>query len=90
MSVILFQPSVAPFVQQAARALHETQLLEMFCTTLAEDPSERWQTLASAFSKSFQQKLQRRRITEISLELVSLYPWRELLRLGVGGFDRSG
>ncbi|HEY9156263.1 MAG TPA: glycosyltransferase family 4 protein [Opitutaceae bacterium] len=90
MSVILFQPSVAPFVQQAARALHEAGLLEAFCTTLARNPREMWQRSAARLSQSFDSKLQRRIITEVPLEKTVLYPWRELLRLTIGSLDRSG
>lgn len=90
MSVLLFQPSVAPFVQQAARALHESGMLEAFCTTIARDESNFWQRGAAKISGGFASRLNRRRITEIPLNKVRTFPSRELLRLVAGGLDRTG
>ena len=39
MSIRLFHPSVANFVQQVARSLHEAGQLERFVTTVRNDPA---------------------------------------------------
>ncbi len=44
MTLLLFHPSVAPFVQQVARALHEAGQLDRFITTVRDDPESFAQT----------------------------------------------
>jgi len=94
MSVLIFHPSTAPFVQQAARALHEAGLLDRFYTTLHDDPDSAWQRAACALARiggrDLRRQLHRRAITEIPPELVTAYPFREMVRLFAGALDRGG
>jgi glycosyltransferase involved in cell wall biosynthesis len=94
MSVILAHASVAPFVQQAARALHEAGQLDRFITTLRHDPTSPRQRLACRLASlvgfDLASQLLRRRITELPPEKVESLPTGELLRLLVGRLDRSG
>ncbi|MEO6054779.1 MAG: hypothetical protein ABIP97_12275, partial [Chthoniobacterales bacterium] len=94
MSVAIFHPSVAPFIQQAARALYEADLLERFYTTLYENPDSTMQIVACALAriagKDLAIQLHRRAITEIPQNYVTGYPLREILRLLSGPLDASG
>ena len=94
MSVLIFHSSTAPFVQQAARALHEAGLLDRFYTAVRDDPASLWQRAACAAARivgqDLRRQLRRRAVTEIPPELVTSYPFRELVRLAVGALDRSG
>ncbi len=94
MSVLLFHPSVANFVQQVARSLQEAGELDRFITTVRDDPTSPRQRLACAgarlFGRDLAAQFQRRAITEIPLEKVETHPWRELLRLAAGSIDRDG
>ena len=94
MSVVVFHPSVAPFVQQAARALHEAGWLERFDTTVSDDPS-RWSQrvlcrAARLAGRDLATQFRRRAVTEIPAAKVVSHPWGELLRLAVGQLDRGG
>jgi glycosyltransferase involved in cell wall biosynthesis len=94
MSVLIFHPSTAPFIQQAARALEEAGLLDRFYTTLCDDPSNLWQRAACAAARlggyDLRRQLRRRAVTEVPLAKVTAYPFREIVRLLSGGLDRSG
>lgn len=94
MSVVVFHPSVAPFVQQAARALHDAGLLQRFFTTVRHDPAALWQRAACAAARlgryDLQRQLARRAVTEIPPDFVTTSPFRELVRLASGPLDRSG
>lgn len=94
MSILLSQASVAPFVQQAARALHEAGWLDRFVTTLRYNSHSRRQRLACSAAKiagfDLERQLRRRTITELPLEYVESLPWPELLRLIAGRVDRGG
>ena len=94
MSILISHSSVAPFVQQAARALHEAGLLDRFVTTLRHDPASRRQRLACRAARlvgfDLATQLGRRRVTELPLDKVESLPWGELLRLLVGRLDRDG
>jgi glycosyltransferase involved in cell wall biosynthesis len=94
MSIAVFHPSVAPFVQQVARAVHEAGWLDRFYTSLRYDPLS-WKQRASfaaarLVGRDFRAKLKHRSITEVPPDLVTSFPWGELLRLASGPFDRSG
>ncbi len=94
MSLLLFHPSVAVFVQQVARSLHEAGQLERFITTLRDNPTSAVQRLACALGRvagrDLQVQFRRRAITEIPLDRVESHPWGELLRLATGAVDRDG
>jgi len=94
MSVLIFHPSTAPFVQQAARALHEAGLLDRFYTAVRDAPDSIWQraacTAARFVGKDLQAQFRRRAVTEIPPALVTAYPMRELVRLTIGALDRGG
>lgn len=92
--IVISHPSVAPFVQQAARALFEADLLDHFYTTLIDRPNSRTQKFlvksARVFGRDLHNRLSRRRITEIPESLVTAWPSGEILRLAGSSFDRSG
>lgn len=94
MSVRIFHPMVAPFVQQAARALHEAGQLDRLVTSIRHDPQSLGQSLLTAAGRlvgfDFGRQLARRRVTELPPELVESHPWGELLRLLVSRIDRDG
>lgn len=94
MSIRLFHPSVANFVQQVARSLEEAGQLERFVTTVRDDPSSWPQRLACLggrlAGKDLAPQFRRRAITEIPVAKVETHPWRELLRLAAGAVDRDG
>ena len=94
MSLLLFHPSVAPFVQQVARALHEAGQLDRFITTVRDDPSSFAQTalcrLARLAGRDLRPQFRRRAITEIPLEKTECHPWGELLRVATASVDRDG
>jgi glycosyltransferase involved in cell wall biosynthesis len=94
VSVLIFHPSVAIFVQQVARSLHEVAQLDRFITTVRDDPDSFVQRFASAVARVSNRDLRaqfsRRAITEIPLACVETHPWRELLRLAAGVIDRDG
>jgi glycosyltransferase involved in cell wall biosynthesis len=94
MSVLISHPSVAPFVQQAARALLEAGQLDRFITTLRYDPGSRAQRWASGAARlcglDLATQLRRRTVTEIPLSAVESHPGGEIARLLSGRLDRSG
>jgi len=94
MSVAVFHPSVAPFVQQVARAIHEAGWLDQFYTSLRDNPKSWKQRTACAVARlvgrDFRAKLKHRSITEVPPDFVTSFAWGELLRLASGLFDRSG
>lgn len=94
MSVLLFHPSVAPFVQQAARAIHEAGQLARFETALHDEPCRWSQRLlvgaARLAGRDLAPQFRRRAITEIPLDRVRAHPWGEYARLAVGALDRDG
>lgn len=94
MKVLVSHPSVAPFVQQAARAFDEAGWLDRFVTTLRANPASWRQRLACGTARlvgfDLARQLARRRVTEVPPERVESLPAGELLRLLVGRVDRSG
>jgi glycosyltransferase involved in cell wall biosynthesis len=93
-AVVLTHPSVAPFVQQAARAFAERDMLKRFVTTLTDRPTSPWQRLAcragGLLGFDLARQLQRRAVTEVPKDLVVSRPWGEVARLAAGKVDRSG
>lgn len=94
MSVLIFHPSTAPFVQQPARAMYESGQLDRFYTAIRDRPAGRRQRLACALAAlggyDLRRQLGRRAITEIPADLVSTFPFREWVRLLSGALDRGG
>jgi glycosyltransferase involved in cell wall biosynthesis len=94
VSVAISHPSVAPFVQQAARAIFEQGQLDRFFTTVRDDPGN----LAQRFlcgagrlaGRDLRAQFQRRAVTEVPAEKIESHPWGELLRLATGAVDRDG
>jgi glycosyltransferase involved in cell wall biosynthesis len=83
--LVLVHPGNAPFVQHAARALHEAGLLAAYATTFAYDPDS---ALGRALRLALRplladpaRELGRRRIGEVPPELVRATPAPELLRM---------
>ena len=83
--VVLSHPGLGPFVQNAARALHQAGLLSAYVTTFHYDRSSllgRSVRLAlSAFMRNAGQQLSRRVITEVPRELVKSHPLPEIIRM---------
>lgn len=94
MSVRIFHPMVAPFVQQAARALHEAGQLDRFITSIRYDATRRGQRWAVRAARLFrwdlERELRRRTVTEIPAVCVESHPWGELLRVLTARLDRDG
>ncbi len=81
--VLLSHPGCGPFVQHAARALHEAGLLAAYATTFAyapDDPACRLLTKAlRPFYPDSERQLARRQITEVPEELVITHPASEFI-----------
>jgi glycosyltransferase involved in cell wall biosynthesis len=94
MSILIAHTSVAPFVQQAARALHEAGQLDRFVTTLRWNAGSARQRFAcraaSLIGFDLATQLRRRLITELPLEKVESLPAGEIFRLLTGRLDRGG
>jgi len=94
VSVIVSHPSVAPFVQQAARAILEQGQLDRLLTTVRDDPASLAQRLLCAAGRlagrDLGERFRRRAVTEVPPERVESHPWGELLRLAAGSVDRDG
>ena len=94
MSVLIFHPSVAPFVQQAARALEEAGELERLVTTVRDDPRACTQRAACGIGRLLGRDLavqfRRRAVTEIPLAKVESHPSGELLRVATATIDSDG
>jgi len=94
VSVIISHPSVAPFVQQAARAIDEAGQLDRFLTTVRDDPTSIRQRLICGAGRlagrDLAAQFRRRAVTEVPLAKVESHPWGELLRLATGAIDRDG
>jgi glycosyltransferase involved in cell wall biosynthesis len=94
VSVVIFHPSVAPFVQQAARTLHEAGQLARFVTTVHDRPTSLGQRalarLGQLAGRDLAAQFRRRAVTEVPPELVRSHPGGEVLRLAVGALDRDG
>src|SRR5262245_57980937 len=83
MQLVFAHPGVGPFVQQAARALLEADLLESYWTTFAARPDTRWQRAlvrtASAVGLNIERDLRRREVTEVPETFLRLAPRWELI-----------
>lgn len=87
MSVRLFHPMVASFIQQVARSLHEAGQLDRFVTSIRRNPGSRGQRALCAAARlaglDLERDLARRVITEIPPAKVESHPWGEVLRVAV-------
>ena len=94
MSILISHPSVAPFVQQAARALYEAGALDRFITSLRYDSRSARQRLVCRAARlvrfDLETQLKRRTVTELPPEKVESHPWGEIARLVVGKIDGGG
>jgi len=94
VSVLISHPSVAPFVQQAARALLEAGQLDRFITSLSYDRQSRAQRwlcrLGAGVGVDLETQLRRRTVTEVPPDKVESHPWGEIARLLSSRLDRSG
>lgn len=94
MSVCIFHPMVAPFVQQAARALHEAGQLDRYVTSIRFDETSLPQRLTFAVGRlagfNLEREFRRRTVRNVPATLVESHPWGELLRVAVARADRDG
>lgn len=94
MSVRISHPMVAPFVQQAARALYEAGQLDRFVTSIRYAPESMAQKLMFATARiggfELERDFRRRTVSEIPAGCVESHPWGELLRIAVARLDRDG
>jgi glycosyltransferase involved in cell wall biosynthesis len=83
--VVLSHPGTGPFVQHAARALHEAGLLSEYVTTFhydRESPLGSFlRTAMGMVKRNAEQELLRRAITEVPREMVRSHPLPELIRM---------
>lgn len=93
VSILISHTSVAPFIQEAALALHEAKWLDRFITTVRYAPDSRWQKLAFKGSKTIgfdlERQVKRRAVIGLPLAKVESHPIRELVRLLISKIDRS-
>ena len=94
MSVRIFHTSVAPFVQQAARALQEAGQLDRLVVALRDDRRSPAQQIVRAIGRiagrDMSKEFLRRAVTEVPLDKVETHPFWEWLRLGSREVDRGG
>lgn len=94
MSVRIFHPMVAPFVQQAARALHEAGQLDRYVTSIRYAPDSFAQRAAFAAGRvvglDLEREFRRRTVSAVPPALVESRPWGELLRVATARADRDG
>lgn len=94
MSVRIFHPMVAPFVQQAARALHEAGQLDSYITSIRYAPDSAAQRAAFAAGRlvglDLEREFRRRTVSAVPAEKVVSRPWGELLRVATARADRDG
>lgn len=94
MSVRIFHPMVAPFVQQAARALHEAGQLDRYVTSIRYAPDSLAQRAAFAAGRlvglDLEREFRRRTVSAVPAALVESRPWGELLRVATARADRDG
>lgn len=94
MSVRIFHPMVAPFVQHAARALDEAGQLERYITSIRYDSDSLAQRALFSAGKlvglDLEREFRRRTVSAVPLSKVVSRPWGELLRVAVARVDRDG
>ncbi len=87
MKITLAFPGTPPFAQQAARALYEAGLLKCFVTAYHYIPDAQTSRIVAAIGRitgiDLVRELKRREITEVPLEVVTAYPFWEVLRVGL-------
>lgn len=83
-SVLLLNPACPPYVQHAARALHEAGLLSAFATTFAYNPESAlgrlFRTGLGLLTADADKQLRRRQITEIPANKIITHSLPEILR----------
>ena len=93
MKIALAHLTPAHFTQQIGRALDEEGMLGGFFTTLADEPTAWWQSIAKVGAHcvgfDLQQELRRRAVTEFPMSMVRTYPWRETARMILSKFSKS-
>jgi glycosyltransferase involved in cell wall biosynthesis len=86
MKIVLSHPGVAPFVQQAAAALHERGWLEAYHTSFAYRPAGLFGRMLRAtygiLRRDADAQLRRRRVDAIPDERLQVHPLWEMLRVG--------
>jgi glycosyltransferase involved in cell wall biosynthesis len=86
MKITLAFPGTPPFVQQAARALYDAGMLNRFVTTYHYIPDTQVSRIAATISRIIDidlvRELKRREILEVPREIITAYPFWEVLRVG--------
>jgi len=91
MKILFSHPGVGIFVQQAARALYESNLLESYYTTFYYNPNSFIQkVLSTIIGNKILNVMSRRMVDEIPLDLVRGIPQYELLRVLTSKMDNKG
>jgi glycosyltransferase involved in cell wall biosynthesis len=87
MKITLAFPGTPPFAQQAARALYEAGMLNRFVTTyhyMADAQTSRIATVVGRFTGiDLSRELKRREVLEVPPEVITAYPFWEMLRVGL-------
>ncbi len=87
MRVTLAFPGTPPFAQQAARALYEAKILRRFVTTYHYMPDSHVSGIAVAIGRvvgiDLVRDLKRREISEVPRDIVTAFPFWEVLRVGL-------
>jgi glycosyltransferase involved in cell wall biosynthesis len=93
MGFVVFHPTVAPHVQNAALAMHEAGQLDHLATGLVDAPQSRVQKLLGAAGKmvgiDLAAEFARRRVALLPPDKIRARPWGELLRASVARVDRD-
>ncbi len=94
LGILIFHPSVAPFVQQAARALEESGQLDRLVVGVRDNTDSFAQQticrLGRLAGRNLDARFRRRAVTEVPASKVESHPWGELLRLAVAEIDGDG
>ena len=87
MKITLAFPGTPPFAQQAARALYDAGMLNRFVTTYHYMADTQASRIAATVSRiigiDLVRELKRREILEVPREVVTAYPFWEVLRVGL-------
>jgi glycosyltransferase involved in cell wall biosynthesis len=87
MKVTLAFPGTPPFAQQAARALYEAGMLKRFVTAYHYRPDTQASRIAAAIGRmtgiDLVRELKRREVLDLPLEVITAYPFWEVLRVGL-------
>jgi glycosyltransferase involved in cell wall biosynthesis len=87
MKITLAFPGTPPFAQQAARALYEAKMLKRFVTAYHYIPHSPASRIASVVGRivgiDVLRELKRREVLEVPPEIITAYPFWEVLRVGL-------